>query len=354
MLNRNVCAAALLLTQMGFAAPALAETSAFGSGWTLSEVGSNLNFISVKKGRIMESSKFATLAGTIDEDGNAKFEVALDSVDTSVDLRNVRMRFLLFETFLHPTATVTAKLTEDMLEGLEEAGSITIDLPITLDLHGIQKELEAEVIVTLIGENRVSVASAQPVILKLEDYDLLEGREKLQKTAEVDIVPATSILFHLVFDRNGSSENIAVASASVESRPALEPEGNFDRAACKGRFEILSRSGNINFEPSSAQLTDASTPLLNDVAYIIEKCPDIIVQVAGHTDSLGSSTYNLALSRERSRSVVNFLVAAGVRADRLVSAGYGESRPVASNATYQGRLANRRIEFSVNGFVGDS
>ncbi len=354
MLFRNALAAAFMLAQAGFAGPAIAESDAFAGGWTLSEVGSNLHFISVKNGSVMESSRFATLAGTIDENGMAKFEVALDSVDTSVDLRNVRMRFLLFETFLHPKATVTAQLSESMLDGLEKAGSITADLPITLDLHGVKKELEAEVIVTLNGGNRVSVASAQPVILKLEDFNLVGGRDKLQEAAGVTIVPATSVQFHLVFDRNGTQRNLAVASADIESRPALEPVGNFDREACLGRFEILSRSGNINFQPGSAELTTESMPLLSDVAFVIGKCPDMVVEVAGHTDSRGDASYNMLLSQQRSQSVVDFLVSTGVPAKRLVSKGYGENRPIANNGTYQGRLANRRIEFSVDGFVGGS
>lgn len=354
MLTKNVFKIAFIMAQLGLAAPALADSAPFDKGWTLSEVGSNLHFISVKKGTVMESSRFATLAGSIDEDGKATFEVALDSVDTSVDLRNVRMRFLLFETFLHPKATVTAQLTEGMLDGLKDAGSIDMTLPITLDLHGVTQTLDAEVIVTLMGDNRVSVAASSPVILKLGDFELMDGREKLQDAAEVEIVPATSVLFHLVFDRNGTREGVAVASADIEARPALEPEGSLSNEACKGRFEILSRSGNINFQAGSAELTSDSTPLLRDVAQIIGKCPDMIIQVAGHTDSRGDKAYNLWLSVQRSQSVVDFLQAQGVPADRLQSKGYGEMRPIASNRTNNGRLANRRIEFSVNGFSNGS
>lgn len=349
----KTCVAALLVAQLGLAGMAQAE-AAFEKGWTLSEVGSNLHFISVKKGTVMESSRFAALAGQIDESGNAEFEVALDSVDTSVDLRNVRMRFLLFETFLHPKATVKAQINEGMLKGLEEKGSITMRLPFTIDLHGVSQSLEADVIVTLIGKNRVSVASASPVILKLEDFNLMEGRQKLMDTAEVEITPATSVLFHLVFDRNGTDGPALVASYDVEARPALEPTGELDRAACEGRFEILSRSGNINFEPSSAALTAASSPILKDVASVINRCPGMVVQVAGHTDSNGKSEYNLYLSQQRSKAVVDFLVAAGVPADRLVSRGFGERRPVASNRTAAGRQANRRIEFSISRYDRDS
>lgn len=342
--------AATLVTQLILPGTAYAE-SPFQGGWTLSEAGSNLHFISVKKGKIMESSTFAGLGGTIDENGEANFEVALDSIDTSVDLRNVRMRFLFFETFLHPKATISAQLDDDMLNGLKENGSIKRTLPFTLDLHGVTQSLEAEIIITMIGENRVSVAAAQPVILSLEAFNLMEGRQKLQEAASVEIVPATSVLFHLVFDRNnaGSGPSALLASAGTNAA-ALEPAGNFDTAACTGRFEILSRSGNINFLPGSADLTTESAPLLQEVANIISKCPDMTVKISGHTDSNGSKSYNLYLSQQRAKAVVNQLIAEGVPARRLLSQGYGESKPIASNQSHAGRQANRRIEFSLANF----
>ena len=356
MYTRKTVATAFLIGLMALPGQLSADESPFKGGWTLSEAGSNLNFISVKKGKLMESSTFANLGGTIDETGSATFEIALDSIDTSVDLRNVRMRFLFFETFLHPKAVVSAKLDENFLEGLEESGSVKKMLPFTLELHGATMSLEAEVIVTMIGQNRVSVAAAKPVILKLEDFDLMDGRQKLQEAANVEIVPATSVLFHLVFDRNdpkATGEGL-LASVAAPADAALEPEGDFDRTACLGRFEILSRSGNINFLQNSADLTPESVPLLDDVAYIISKCPGMTVEVAGHTDSNGASSYNMYLSEQRAQSVVNYFVSAGIPADRLLSTGYGEDNPIASNKTNAGRKANRRIEFSLAEYSGQS
>ena len=83
------------------ALPATAQTSLFEGGWTL-QPSSRLNFQSVKKLTVVESSSFATLVGEIDSNGVATVRVLLDSVDTKIDLRNVRMRFLFFETFKFP------------------------------------------------------------------------------------------------------------------------------------------------------------------------------------------------------------------------------------------------------------
>ena len=71
------------------------------------------------------------------------------------------------------------------------------------------------------------------------------------------------------------------------------------------------------------------------------------LQVAGHTDSKGLAAYNERLSEERAMSVKQFLVDNGIAADRLTVVGYGESKPIATNDTEEGREANRRVEFSV-------
>ncbi|MEL6694145.1 MAG: OmpA family protein [Pseudomonadota bacterium] len=344
---KSVALSALFFAQVGLSAHA---QSPFEGGWTLSESGSNLHFISVKKGSVMESSSFATFGGAIDPSGAASFEVSLDSIDTSVDLRNVRMRFLLFETFLHPKATVTAQLDERAFDGIEDQGSVTMPLDFTLDLHGFKKALQANVIVTMMDNNRVSIVPEEPVILQLADFGLMAGRDKLQEAAEVSIVPATSVLFHLVFDRNSQTANRPVV-ASVGTDTALEPADRYDRVACEGRFEIISQSGNVNFLPGSSELTPDSTPLLEDVAKIIGKCPNMVVQIAGHTDSVGPDEFNLYLSQQRADSVVQYLTKAGVPSNRLVSRGFGEARPIASNGTTRGREANRRIEFVLERFL---
>ena len=70
----------------------------------------------------------------------------------------------------------------------------------------------------------------------------------------------------------------------------------------------------------------------------------VVVEVAGHTDSVGSEEYNQGLSERRAESVQDYLVSKGVKAHRLSSKGYGEMRPVASNDTEEGRAENRRTE----------
>ena len=70
----------------------------------------------------------------------------------------------------------------------------------------------------------------------------------------------------------------------------------------------------------------------------------LMVEVAGHTDSVGAESYNQSLSERRAKAVKSYLVERGIDADRLTVRGYGESEPVADNATKEGRAENRRVE----------
>lgn len=101
----------------------------------------------------------------------------------------------------------------------------------------------------------------------------------------------------------------------------------------------------INFEYDSARLTEASVAPMHEALLILRRHSDLAVEIAGHTDSKGSDSYNQALSERRANAVRNELVAHGIDASRLTVRGYGESQPVADNATEAGRAQNRRVEF---------
>jgi polyisoprenoid-binding protein YceI len=173
----------------------------FENGWTLDGGSSRLRFMSIKKGNLAETHSFAKLDGTISGDGKAQIRVALDSVDTKIDLRNVRMRFLFFETFLYPEATISARLDPGALADLNTVLRKVVPLNFTLSLHGVSVEITTQVVVTLVNNDRVAVSSATPIALTLSEFNLEGGREKLQETAKVTIVPLGIVSFDFVFDR---------------------------------------------------------------------------------------------------------------------------------------------------------
>jgi outer membrane protein OmpA-like peptidoglycan-associated protein/opacity protein-like surface antigen len=100
----------------------------------------------------------------------------------------------------------------------------------------------------------------------------------------------------------------------------------------------------VTFEFNQSRLTLDAKKVLDFVAQSLKDNPTATVEVGGYTDSKGSETYNQQLSLSRARAVRAYLVQQGVPADQLTAAGYGESRPVASNATEEGRAQNRRVE----------
>jgi OmpA-OmpF porin, OOP family len=103
----------------------------------------------------------------------------------------------------------------------------------------------------------------------------------------------------------------------------------------------------VNFEFDQDRLTVNARTLLDDVVAALAAAPEIAVEIAGHTDSLGSDAYNQRLSERRAKAVRDYLISQGVEAGRLSEKGYGEAEPVADNATEEGRELNRRVELRV-------
>jgi OOP family OmpA-OmpF porin len=104
------------------------------------------------------------------------------------------------------------------------------------------------------------------------------------------------------------------------------------------------RLENVTFEFDSAKLTATSTASLDDAVKILKRHSDLKVEIAGHTDSIGTEEYNLGLSQRRAQAVADYLIAHGANAGNILVKGYGESAPVADNSTEAGRAINRRVE----------
>ena len=115
----------------------------------------------------------------------------------------------------------------------------------------------------------------------------------------------------------------------------------------KGDDLTLSLPGGLAFAPDSADLNAAFASVLDRVAVVLKKYDKTVIEVAGHTDSAGSREHNQALSERRAASVAAYLEKRGILKSRIVAIGAGESRPVASNDTSDGRAKNRRVELTL-------
>jgi OOP family OmpA-OmpF porin len=124
------------------------------------------------------------------------------------------------------------------------------------------------------------------------------------------------------------------APAKALPPPPPEPEPELQKFVIDG----------VNFDFNKFNLTPSAVIILDDAVRVLNSHPSVRYEVAGHTDSVGSDSYNQGLSEQRANAVRDYLVDRGVSPSQLVTRGYGESQPVAPNDNDSGRAQNRRVE----------
>lgn len=114
-----------------------------------------------------------------------------------------------------------------------------------------------------------------------------------------------------------------------------------------GEGIMITFESGILFDIDKATLKPQAQANLDKLAVILNKYPDTDIIIAGHTDATGSDEYNLKLSQSRAQTVANYLASLQVSPTRMTTMGYGESQPVATNDTPEGRALNRRVEVAI-------
>jgi len=140
---------------------------------------------------------------------------------------------------------------------------------------------------------------------------------------------------------DGDSDQVADA---LDACPGTKPNTPVGSNGCSVFIGVLDK---LDFAPNDHRLNSTSRSALTELVSLLNKHADVSVRLGGHTDNRGSAKDNLALSKRRVMAVVKFLVANGIEGHRLKPFGFGESRPLESNATESGRAKNRRIEVVV-------
>lgn len=126
-----------------------------------------------------------------------------------------------------------------------------------------------------------------------------------------------------------------------------QPAAPVDATVCQQLFTDLLSKGHIRFERGGTTINRDSAGLLDRLIETAQRCPATTIEIAGHTDADGDDQANRELSEKRAQAVVDYLVAAGLPAERFQPHGYGSDTPIASNDTDEGRAQNRRIDFVV-------
>jgi len=171
------------------------------TAYTLDASQSSLFFLSTKNTHNVETHHFDSLSGGITESGAATLVINLNSVETNVDLRNERVRSLLFETGLFSQATVALPVNIDQLNSMAEGTTELQTISGEVDLHGVNAVVSAEVAITRLTDSKVLVESVSPIIVEASTFNLTSGIDALRDVANLSVISYTvPVNFTLFFN----------------------------------------------------------------------------------------------------------------------------------------------------------
>lgn len=198
-----LCSSALAII---FAGMANAET------WTLDGEASHLAFGSIKKDKIGEVNSFSGLKGTVDADGKADVTIDLTTLETNIDIRNERMLEHVFKGA--GEAQLTTQLDMDEVKGLAVGEMAAVDVEGALSLLGVSTELDLEMVVVRLAENKVMALSNDMVFVGTEELGVTAGIDKLMELAKLPGITRTSpVTLRLVFTSDMKKVEAAPAAA---------------------------------------------------------------------------------------------------------------------------------------------
>lgn len=173
------------------------------AGWVLDNDASRINFVSTKANTAAEVHTFGIVDGMVSDEGKASVSIDLETVDTAIEIRDERMRSMLFDTESYPTATIDATVDPEEIEALKIGDTVTTTAEGELSLHGTTTSVTLELSIARLSESRLIVSSYKPLVINAGQVGLAEGVEKLREVAGLpSISPAVPVSFLLVFDRD--------------------------------------------------------------------------------------------------------------------------------------------------------
>ncbi len=170
--------------------------------WQLNNEESALYYVTSKAAAISEINTFSNLAGEIGDDGRATLDIQLNSVDTSIEIRDQRMQEILFEVANYPLASVSIDTDMRMLENLSVGESRNNSVTYTLNLHGMSQTLSTELNIVKLAGDKIKISSVSPIIINAGQFALAQGVEALREVAGLpSINPNVVVTFSLVYQQ---------------------------------------------------------------------------------------------------------------------------------------------------------
>ena len=318
----------------------------------LDEIGTDITttYELVYKSKLKEVPKVTILRGRVrDEDGRpVGVNIAL-SKSLNSSILNI------------PTNSTTGEYEVEIVEGKTYQAEIDADpyLPLSesIDLTDVQK-----------GETVYRDFTLYLPQTTLRGQILDENDQRVPGKVQIDDAETLETLMVIQTDAHGRYQTAINEGRQYRLTPVVleyipTPEELDTRGVRKGtqlekNLRVISidhaivtgatfRLNNIFFDFDKSDLKPESIPELTKLVNLLNDYPSIRVEIGAHTDSDGTDEYNIGLSQRRAQSVVNWLIESGIGEGRLVSKGYSETRPIATNETVEGRALNRRVEFKL-------
>jgi polyisoprenoid-binding protein YceI len=157
------------------------STSGFAD-WLLDGSQSRLHFVTTKATHVAEVHRFKQLSGSVSDQGAAEINIDLNSVDTQIEIRDERMKEMLFEVLKYPNASLIAKFDASLLS-LKAGESKVVPLEGKLTVRGQSVNIVSSATVNRLSDTLIAVSSESPIIVNAKDLDLIAGIEKLREVA---------------------------------------------------------------------------------------------------------------------------------------------------------------------------
>jgi len=191
------------------------------------------------------------------------------------------------------------------------------------------------------------------VVKGMSKAEIIENYRKaaLEKGGEILYKSADKLTFSIP-RKSGGTSWVSLQTTSYTYTMRIIDEKGFEGVVSFGAEELklaLDSDGRvaiygINFDINKADLQLGAEKIISEMVKLMKLYPDLKIEIQGHTDNTGSAAHNLKLSNERAETVKKFMLLYGIESSRIVSKGYGMTKPIETNDTEEGRAKNRRVE----------